>query len=667
MATDAVNSALKYFESPYLNKNSAKRTVNIDSITLHCLYGYSTYEKLFSYYNTIEQSCHYIIDVKGIVGLITDEERASIYTKNEQQDNRSISITVAVDTDKYITNATYNKLTDLVTDICERYKDTIGKLNWSDDTQKRKKHEKLENSENVYNISLYSDFTNDNTNIALFNKAELLVKSVNAKLDHRFTDTDQSEDYDTTMPITVSSNVNIASTVSKDDVITCNRALSRDEMEINARYIWQYLGSRGWTLNAVAGMLGNIESESTMSPTRCEVGDGVDGTPMNPTTDDIENYAYRYYAARSEGNKRFPGYGLVQWTGQLNDQVPKDDWKYQKFIYWCNERNLDPTDIDSQLQRLFEDSQNNKHFYDTGTPYDITFKEFSESTQAPYYLGGVFLACFERPANPDPETRGKQAEAWYDFLLPYSIVSSPVTYGLHLTNLGADYFEASCYLQNTLTDTVVQLSVFNDKDELIDTVDCEVPALKKEAIFYKENLKPNTQYKIILTTTSSKSLLKEPDEEDVEETEDASKIDTKTAISFKTLPGAPGSITDIKLTPMDLTLPSRPFTISITPPDSWGYWPVKNKNTKHGYEIQYIINSKIVKTELINASAFKSEFTLLPADLLKAAVKPGDILQIGVRTWVINSSNRTIYDNTYAKVSNAICLITQKYLLFITK
>ena len=45
-----------------------------------------------------------------------------------------------------------------------------------------------------------------------------------------------------------------------------SNALNMSQMEINAIYIWRALSSQGWTLNAVAGMLGNMQSESSINP-----------------------------------------------------------------------------------------------------------------------------------------------------------------------------------------------------------------------------------------------------------------------------------------------------------------------------------------------------------------------------------------------------------------
>lgn len=39
-----------------------------------------------------------------------------------------------------------------------------------------------------------------------------------------------------------------------------------EKMKINATYIWKYLEEKGWSKNAVAGMLGNMQSESAINP-----------------------------------------------------------------------------------------------------------------------------------------------------------------------------------------------------------------------------------------------------------------------------------------------------------------------------------------------------------------------------------------------------------------
>lgn len=45
-----------------------------------------------------------------------------------------------------------------------------------------------------------------------------------------------------------------------------SNALNMAQMTINAIYLNNSLQSQGWTLNAICGMLGNMQSESTINP-----------------------------------------------------------------------------------------------------------------------------------------------------------------------------------------------------------------------------------------------------------------------------------------------------------------------------------------------------------------------------------------------------------------
>lgn len=159
------------------------------------------------------------------------------------------------------------------------------------------------------------------------------------------------------------------------EYISANRFLTMEEMRTNARYIYWYLSSRGWTLNAVAGMLGNMQTESTINP-------GI-----------WQNLAVNVG----------PAFGLVQWD------------PFTKYTNWCAEKGLDPAAMDSALQRIEWELANGEQYYAT-EDYPETFAEFKVSKKAPYYLGMAFLRNYERPADPNQPTRGTQAEKWYTYL-----------------------------------------------------------------------------------------------------------------------------------------------------------------------------------------------------------------------------------------------------------
>ena len=155
-----------------------------------------------------------------------------------------------------------------------------------------------------------------------------------------------------------------------------NCYLTKSQMTSNAQYILSYLRTRGWTKNAVCGMLGNMESESTINP-------GI-------------------WQSLKENNMS-GGFGLVQWTPA------------SKYIDWANSHGLAINQIDSQLKRIIYEVENKVQWYGT-SQYPMTFSEFATSTNTAYNLACAFLYNYERPASPSPKTRGDQATYWYNTL-----------------------------------------------------------------------------------------------------------------------------------------------------------------------------------------------------------------------------------------------------------
>lgn len=159
------------------------------------------------------------------------------------------------------------------------------------------------------------------------------------------------------------------------DEKTSSHALNLDKMKVNAEYIYKSLGDKGFTKNAVCGMLGNMQSESSINPGRWQ-SDHVGG---DPTTH---------------------GYGLVQWT------------PYTKYTNWCSG---DYSTMDNNLSRIIYEVENGIQWIATST-YPLSFYEFAHSTQTPEYLAQAFLRNYERPQDPDQPIRSTQARYWWDYL-----------------------------------------------------------------------------------------------------------------------------------------------------------------------------------------------------------------------------------------------------------
>lgn len=140
-----------------------------------------------------------------------------------------------------------------------------------------------------------------------------------------------------------------------------------------ATQIWNYLTSIGWSQEACAAILGNMQSESGIVADRWE-------------SDDIGNMS--------------GGYGLVQWTPAT------------KYIYWAQNNGLVYQDVISQCKRLEWEVVNNQQFYHP----NMTFRQFTQSKQSPETLADIFIRYYERPLNPNQPARGTQARYWYNLL-----------------------------------------------------------------------------------------------------------------------------------------------------------------------------------------------------------------------------------------------------------
>lgn len=157
---------------------------------------------------------------------------------------------------------------------------------------------------------------------------------------------------------------------------TGNRWLTKAEMTVNAQYILDYFLSKGWSKNAICGMLGNMQTESTINP-------GI-------------------WQNLDEGNMSL-GFGLVQWTPATN------------YTNWADNNNLVWGEMDSNLKRILWEVENKKQWIATST-YNFSFSTFTKSTETPEYLADAFLKCYERPANQNQPNRQTQAREWFNAL-----------------------------------------------------------------------------------------------------------------------------------------------------------------------------------------------------------------------------------------------------------
>lgn len=132
------NSPLVNYTKISPNKTSP-RNHKIDTISIHCAVGQFTAKELLNLKHFVTydpskgSSCNYAIGKDGSVGLGVEEKDRSWCTSSRSNDHRAITIEVASDKKPpyRVTDQAYNKLIELLTDICKR--NNIKELKWKAD------------------------------------------------------------------------------------------------------------------------------------------------------------------------------------------------------------------------------------------------------------------------------------------------------------------------------------------------------------------------------------------------------------------------------------------------------------------------------------------------------------------------------------------------------
>lgn len=261
-----------------------------------------------------------------------------------------------------------------------------------------------------------------------------------------------------------------------------------DYQKHNMVKIYNYFSAYGWTLNAIAGMIGNIMVESSCNP-GCAESTSVDWD--NPST----------ILSTSKG------LGLTQWTPA------------RKYYNWAIDNNLDPLQGDSQCARIEYERENNKQWSLDNLGHH-TWEQFVTSTESPETLARVFLWAYERPQKPDVSQRQRNARWVYDYLSNISpdppepptppsqdwitgvaFSALAVSYDPDITGVPIPYSQMDCiaFVQTVWRD----IPAVGPSGKLVD--DTQPPLTFGTNSLWRENVSPYPSYTFNTTSPDSQS------------------------------------------------------------------------------------------------------------------------------------------------------------------
>lgn len=194
------------------------------------------------------------------------------------------------------------------------------------------------------------------------------------------------------------------------------------EQEFNANIVRSFFLNENWSLEAICGMLGCMQGESTINPAFIQATNRYRLPNNAADISDVpniimKNFYKEYYAVT---NRAF-AIGIVQWDGYTNATVPGGTEKQQKLVSYAMRNNIIWYDGWTQMYRLKGEQEydvnNQTHaFFQAVTISGITydFNNYPYATASPEILAEAWTAGYERNAG-GVGYRAGNARWWYNY------------------------------------------------------------------------------------------------------------------------------------------------------------------------------------------------------------------------------------------------------------
>ena len=201
--------------------------------------------------------------------------------------------------------------------------------------------------------------------------------------------------------------------------ITASQPATSEQIH-NAHQVRSALSADGWTLNAIAATIGNMQHESSLDPALIEETNRWRLPNSAANLSDVPNSVmqnhYKEYYTGESGSGGY-GIGLVQWDGKGITR--------QKLVGYCEDNNYIWYDGYAQMQRIFYEKENNLQWQsDYMWGQDWYWSNYVISTETPEKLADVWCQCYE--ISGGFEEREANARFWYDYFINHPYATPPI-------------------------------------------------------------------------------------------------------------------------------------------------------------------------------------------------------------------------------------------------
>ena len=177
----------------------------------------------------------------------------------------------------------------------------------------------------------------------------------------------------------------------------------------NATNVYNYFNAQGWTLSAIAGVLGNMHHESFLSPAFIQRTNRWRLPNSAASLSDVPNSVMQNFYMEYYGDSdRAYGIGLVQWDGLGITR--------QKLVGWAENNGLIWYNGDTQTARITDEQTRNIQ-WEPATLYGIrwTWANYPTNTRTPEEAAHIWRICYEVGGDSSDAIRRANARYWYNY------------------------------------------------------------------------------------------------------------------------------------------------------------------------------------------------------------------------------------------------------------